>query len=102
MWTSGTKSKTQTHEHMQLQPLTFDKDEKNMLKKRKDLQQMVLGKLNVPGRRMKLDPYLKLDPYTKAKSKWTKDLNVKPEMLELLEESLGITLHDVGMKGISE
>lgn len=27
---------------------------------------------------------------------------MKPETLELLEESLGITLHDVGMKGISE
>lgn len=61
---------------------------------------MVLGKLNAPGRRMKLDLYL--SPYTKAKSKWTKDLNVNPEMLELLEESLGITLHDVGVKGISE
>lgn len=100
MWTNGIKSKTQTHEHMQLQPLTFDKDGKNRLKKGKDLQQMVPGKLNAPGRRMKLDPYL--SPYTKAKSKWTKDLNVKPEMLELLEESLGITLHDVDVKGISE
>lgn len=60
------------HEHMQLQPLTFDKDEKNRLKKRKGLQQMVLGKLDAHGRRMKLDPYL--SPYTKAKSNGPKTL----------------------------
>ena len=43
---------------------------------------------------MKIDPYL--SPRTKLKSKWIKDLNIKPATLNLIEDKLGITLEHIG------
>jgi hypothetical protein len=42
---------------------------------------------------MQIDPFL--SPCTKVKSKWIKELHIKPETLKLIEEKAWKTLEDM-------
>jgi hypothetical protein len=48
-------------------------------------------------RRLRIDPFL--SPCSKVKSKWIKELHIKPETLKLIEEKVGKRLEDMGTGG---
>ena len=75
--------------------LIFDKGSKTIQWKKDSIfNKCCWPNLLLAWRRMQIDPFL--SPFTKVKSKWIKELHIKPETLKLIEEKVGKSLEDIG------
>ena len=78
--------------------LIFDKGAKTIQWKKDSIfNKWCWHKWRLSCRRMRIDPFL--SPCTKVKSKWIKELQMKPETVKLIKEKLGKNLEDMDTGG---
>jgi hypothetical protein len=78
--------------------LNFDKGAKTIQWKKDSIfNKLCCLNWRLSCRRMQIDPFL--IPCTKLKSKWVKELHIKPETLKLIEEKVGKSLKGMGTGG---
>ena len=77
--------------------LIFDKARKTIHFRQKDslVNKWCWENWTATCRKMKLDH--SLSPYTKIYSKWMKDLNVRQDSIQILEENTGNTLFELAI-----
>jgi hypothetical protein len=76
--------------------LIFDRGAKSIQRKKDSIfNKWCWHNWQLSCRRMRIDPFL--SPCTKLKSKWIKELHIKPETLKLIEEKVERSLKDMGI-----
>jgi hypothetical protein len=65
------------------------------MEKIQPLQQILLGKVVICLQKIETIPCLSL--FTSINSKWIKDLNIRPETLQLINKRAGNTLETIGI-----
>jgi hypothetical protein len=74
--------------------LIFDKEAKTIQRKRESIFNKWCWSNRISACRIQIDPYL--SPCTKLQSKWIKDLNIKPDTLNLIEKKIWNSLELIG------